>query len=144
MYGAGPEQLAPVVGFLATHERRRGAAATPSYALVGIDEHDRIELPQSVHQALTKVVAELHAGKAVTIAPQTMQLTTSTPCVISRTTVGRLTPSRSAACWGDRCEIERAEGELGEQLGKVGSTQRVMRPAGHRHQHPNHRRSRAA
>jgi hypothetical protein len=71
-----PEELAPVVGFLATHERLRGTAASPNYALVGVDEHDRIELPQSVHQALTRVVAALHAGKAVTIAPQTMKLTT--------------------------------------------------------------------
>ena len=71
-----PEELAPVVGFLAAHERRHGPAASPSYALVGVDEHDRIELPGAVHQALTKVVAALHAGKAVTIAPQTMTLTT--------------------------------------------------------------------
>jgi len=42
--------------------RLRGTAASPSYALVGIDEHDRIELPRSVHQALTKVVAALHAA----------------------------------------------------------------------------------
>lgn len=66
-----PDELASVVGFLATHERLRGTVASPSYALVGIGEHDRIELPRSVHQALTKVVAALHAGKAVTIAPQT-------------------------------------------------------------------------
>src|ERR1700752_3382890 len=71
-----PDQLATVVGFLASHERIRGKVASPSYALVGIGEHDRIELPRSVHQALTKVVAALHAGKAVTIAPQTMKLTT--------------------------------------------------------------------
>lgn len=88
-----PDQLAPVVGFLASHERLRGASVTPSYALVGIDEHDRIELPQSVHQALTKVVAALHAGKAVTIAPQTMQLTTQQAADllgVSRPTVVRL------------------------------------------------------
>ena len=30
-----PEQLAQVVGFLAAHERRHGAAASPSHALVG-------------------------------------------------------------------------------------------------------------
>lgn len=39
-----PEELAPVVGFLAAHERRHGAAASPSCAGVGVDEHDRIEL----------------------------------------------------------------------------------------------------
>ncbi|HUO38418.1 MAG TPA: hypothetical protein VMU34_11495 [Mycobacterium sp.] len=41
----------------------------PSYALVGADEHGRVELPREVHQALRQVVAALHAGKAVTIAP---------------------------------------------------------------------------
>ena len=41
-----PEELASVVGFLAAHERRRGEVASPSYALVGLDEHDRIELPE--------------------------------------------------------------------------------------------------
>ena len=88
-----PEQLAPVVGFLASHERRHGAAASPSYALVGIDEHDRIELPEAIHQALTKVVAALHAGKAVTIAPQSMTMTTQQAADllgVSRPTVVRL------------------------------------------------------
>ena len=87
------EDLASVAGFLATHERRRGTAVSPRYALVGIDEHDRIELPQSVHQALTKIVAALHAGKAVTIAPQTMKLTTQQAADllgVSRPTVVRL------------------------------------------------------
>jgi excisionase family DNA binding protein len=88
-----PEELTPVVGFLAAHERRRGAAASPSYALVGIDEHDRIELPGAVHLALRKVVAALRAGKAVTIAPQTMTLTTQQAADllgVSRPTVVRL------------------------------------------------------
>ena len=57
-----PEELASVVGFLAAHERLRGTMASPGYALVGAEEHDRIELPHSVHLALTKVVAALHAG----------------------------------------------------------------------------------
>jgi excisionase family DNA binding protein len=88
-----PEELAPVVGFLAAHEHRHGPVASPSYALVGINEHDRIELPEAVHQALTKVVAALHAGKAVTIAPQTMTLTTQQTADllgVSRPTVVRL------------------------------------------------------
>ena len=86
-----PEELAAVVGFLATHERLRGTS--PSYALVGVDEHDRIELPQLVHQALMRVVAALHAGKAVTITPQTMKLTTQQAADllgVSRPTVVRL------------------------------------------------------
>lgn len=88
-----PDELASVVGFLASHERIRGRVASPSYALVGIGEHDRIELPRAVHQALTKVVAALHAGKAVTIAPQTMKLTTQQAADllgVSRPTVVRL------------------------------------------------------
>ncbi|MBX7434914.1 helix-turn-helix domain-containing protein [Mycobacterium sp. Y57] len=88
-----PDQLATVVGFLASHERIRGKVASPGYALVGIGEHDRIELPRSVHQALTKVVAAMHAGKAVTIAPQTMTLTTQQAADllgVSRPTVVRL------------------------------------------------------
>jgi excisionase family DNA binding protein len=88
-----PEELAQVVEFLAAHERRHGPAASPSYALVGVDEHDRIELPEAVHQALRKVVAALYAGKAVTIAPQTMTLTTQQTADllgVSRPTVVRL------------------------------------------------------
>jgi hypothetical protein len=36
-----PEELASVVGFLAAHERLRGTVASPGYALVGAEEHDR-------------------------------------------------------------------------------------------------------
>lgn len=82
-----------MVGFLSAHERRHGAAASPSYALVGVGEHDRIELPGAVHEALTKVVAALHAGKAVTTAPQTMTLTTEQAADllgVSRPTIVRL------------------------------------------------------
>jgi excisionase family DNA binding protein len=85
------------VGFLAAHERLRGSAASPSYALVGVEEHDRIELPSNVHQALRKVVAALYSGKAVTIAPQTMKLTTQQAADllgVSRPTVVRLITDR--------------------------------------------------
>lgn len=88
-----PESLASVVSFLAAHEQRRGGVAQPSYALVGVDEHDRIELPEEIHRALTKVVVALHSGKAVTIAPQTMTLTTQQAADllgVSRPTVVRL------------------------------------------------------
>lgn len=88
-----PEELAPVAEFLAAHQRRHGTAASPGYTLVGVDEHDRIELPEAVHLALTKVVTALHAGKAVTIAPQTMTLTTQQAADllgISRPTIVRL------------------------------------------------------
>ncbi|MFE3542524.1 helix-turn-helix domain-containing protein [Nocardia sp. NPDC059177] len=85
--------LAPVMSFLEAHERRWGAAAKPSYALVGADEGDRIELPADVHQALKQVVAALLAGRAVTIAPHSMTLTSQQAADllgVSRPTVKRL------------------------------------------------------
>jgi excisionase family DNA binding protein len=67
--------------------------AFPLALFVAGDEHDRIELPEDIHRALTKVVAALHAGKAVTIAPQTMTLTTQQAADllgVSRPTIVRL------------------------------------------------------
>ncbi|MBF6358298.1 helix-turn-helix domain-containing protein [Nocardia higoensis] len=89
------ESLASVFSFLAAHERLResGAKPNPCYALVGIDEHDRIELPAEVHQALKQIVASLMAGKAVTVAPHSMTLTSQQAADllgISRPTVIRL------------------------------------------------------
>ncbi|RMI29923.1 helix-turn-helix domain-containing protein [Nocardia stercoris] len=87
------DQLAPVMSFLEAHERQWGTAAKPSYALVGIDEHDRIELPEEVHQALKQVVAALLAGKAVTVAPHSLTLTSQQAADllgVSRPTVKRL------------------------------------------------------
>jgi excisionase family DNA binding protein len=86
-------QLATVLGFLDAHERRWGAEARPSYALVGVDEHDRIELPQDVHEALKQVVAALLSGRAVTVAPRSMTLTSQQAADVlgvSRPTVKRL------------------------------------------------------
>lgn len=87
------EALAPVLDFLEAHTARRGPAASSGYALVGVDADDRIELPESVHRALTQVVAALVAGKAVTVAPHSMTLTTQQTADIlgvSRPTVVRL------------------------------------------------------
>ena len=86
------DELAPVLSFLEAHGQKRGTAS-PSYALVGIGEHERIELPAAIHQVLTQVVAALHAGKAVTVAPQSMSLTTQQAADllgVSRPTVVRL------------------------------------------------------
>lgn len=80
-----------------THQQRHGKETSPSYALVGADKHDNIELPQSVHAALIKIVAALHAGKAVAVAPQTMKLTTQQAAGLlgaSRPTVARLINNR--------------------------------------------------
>lgn len=92
--------LAPVLSFLSAHERRRGRTLAPSYALVGATSTTRVELPREVHQALRQVVAALHAGKAVTIAPQSMTLTTQQAADllgVSRPTVVRLIKSGELA-----------------------------------------------
>ena len=86
------EELAPVLSFLEAHGQKHGAASL-SYALVGVGEHERIELPAAVHQVLTQVVTALLAGKAVTVAPRSMTLTTQQAADllgVSRPTVVRL------------------------------------------------------
>ncbi|MFI9506859.1 helix-turn-helix domain-containing protein [Nocardia sp. NPDC052566] len=87
------EELAPVVSFLAAHEARRGESVRPRYLLVGADEHDQVEVPESVHRVLVQVVAALREGKAVTVAPQSLTLTTQQAADllgVSRPTVVRL------------------------------------------------------
>ncbi|WP_433757619.1 helix-turn-helix domain-containing protein [Nocardia sp. CA-135398] len=87
------EELAPVVSFLAAHESRRGESVRPRYLLVGADEHDQVEVPYSVHRVLVQVVAALREGKAVTVAPQSMSMTTQQAADllgVSRPTVVRL------------------------------------------------------
>jgi excisionase family DNA binding protein len=97
------ETLAPVASFLAAHHRGPGDVARPSYALVGVGEHDRIELPENVHQVLTRVVEAMVAGRAVTVAPQSMTLTTqqaadllgvSRPTVVRLITEGKIAAER--------------------------------------------------
>lgn len=85
--------LAPVLSFLTAHEQRQGERVRPGYALVGVDEHDRIELPEDIHRALKQVVTALLAGKAVTVAPHSMTLTSQQAADllgVSRPTVKRL------------------------------------------------------
>lgn len=87
------EELATVLSFLDAHEQKRDTEARPGYALVGIDEHDRIGLPQEVHEALKQVVSALLAGRAVTVAPRSMALTSQQAADVlgvSRPTVKRL------------------------------------------------------
>jgi len=88
-------ELAPVLSFLAAHERLKDSSSQPDpgYALVGVDEHDRIELPSEVHQALKQIVLAMSAGKAVTVAPHSMTLTSQQAADflgVSRPTVIRL------------------------------------------------------
>ncbi|OLT37148.1 excisionase [Rhodococcus sp. CUA-806] len=87
------EQLAPVLSFLKAHEMATGSSAQARYALVGVDEHDRIELPERVHAVLKRVVEAMLMGRAVTLAPQSMTLTTQQAADllgVSRPTVVRL------------------------------------------------------
>lgn len=88
-----PERLAPVLDFLTAHEQRRGTQADPSYALVGTSGGERIELPQQVHEALVQVVMAMLAGKAVTVAPHSLSMTTQQAADllgVSRPTVVKL------------------------------------------------------
>ncbi|TWD81143.1 excisionase family DNA binding protein [Kribbella amoyensis] len=90
------EQLATVASFLEAHEDKMGERPTPRYFLVGADEHDQIELPESLHQVLVQAVAALSVGKAVTISPTMPKLTTQQAADllgVSRPTVVRLTDS---------------------------------------------------
>jgi excisionase family DNA binding protein len=87
------EELGVVLRFLAAHEGNRGEVVTPRYLLVGVDENDRVEVPAAVHRVLRQVVEALRAGKAVTVAPQNMTLTTQQAADllgVSRPTVVRL------------------------------------------------------
>ncbi|GAB4586820.1 helix-turn-helix domain-containing protein [Nocardia sp. IFM 10818] len=90
------EELAPVLSFLVAHESRRGGRVRPRYLLVGADEHDQVEVPESVHRVLVQVVAALREGKAVTVALHSLTLTTQQAADllgVSRPTVVRLIES---------------------------------------------------
>lgn len=69
-------QLAAVHDFLAAHEQKHGSVPVARYLLVGADQGDEVELPEELHRVLVQVVQSLQAGLAVTVAPQTMRLTT--------------------------------------------------------------------
>ena len=86
------DRLAKVHDFLAHHEERRGAPF-PQYVLSGPEPHDRVELPAEVHRALVQVVEALRSGRAVTVAPHSLSLTTQQAADllnVSRPTVVKL------------------------------------------------------
>ncbi|MDR3360774.1 MAG: excisionase family DNA-binding protein [Bifidobacteriaceae bacterium] len=66
-----PDDASSLAGLLETLDPAHGKAA-----LVGPDG-ERVELPDQVHDALTRVVKALRQGCAVTVAPVSMRLTTS-------------------------------------------------------------------
>ncbi|MGF1660885.1 MAG: helix-turn-helix domain-containing protein [Kineosporiaceae bacterium] len=85
--------LAEVHDFLAAHEERHGSVPAPRYVLAGPGLHESVEVPVEVHHALLQVVSALQAGKAVTVAPQSMTLTTQQAADllgVSRPTVVKL------------------------------------------------------
>lgn len=73
--GVHPEQLAQILDLLG-EPPTDDAAAVPRYFLSGADPGDQVEIPAEVHQVLRQVVEALRQGLAVTVAPQTMVLTT--------------------------------------------------------------------
>lgn len=62
--------------FLAAHEAVGRGPIQPRYLLVGAEEGDQVEIPKEIHRVLRQVVVALSAGVAVTVAPQSMTLTT--------------------------------------------------------------------
>lgn len=87
------DNLAEVYDFLAAHEERRGQAPTPQYVLAGPGTHDQVQLSADIHRVLLQVVSALQAGRAVTVTPQNMTLTTQQAADllgVSRPTVVKL------------------------------------------------------
>lgn len=95
------EQLATVASFLDAHHSKMGERPERRYILAGAEEHDQIELPESLHKVLVQAVAALTAGKAVTISPTMPKLTTQQAADllgVSRPTVVRLIDAGELAC----------------------------------------------
>lgn len=93
------DQLAPVLSFLDAH-RARGERVSPRYLLVGSEEGDQVTVPASVHRVLVQVVEALSAGRAVTVAPHSLVLTTQQAADllgVSRPTIVRLIDSGELA-----------------------------------------------
>ena len=88
------EALASVLNFLEANEAAAAdTPAQPAYALVAVDERERVELPENLHAVLKQVVEAMYQGRAVTVVPQTMTLTTQQAADllgVSRPTVVRL------------------------------------------------------
>ena len=87
------EDLAQVYNFLAAHERARGRGARPTYRLSGADEHDSVELTESLHEVLKAAVDALHKGQSVSIVSKDREISTQVAAEIlgvSRPTVVKL------------------------------------------------------
>jgi excisionase family DNA binding protein len=85
--------MATVASFLEAHHSKTGEHLERRYFLAGANEHDQVEVPESLHQVLVQAVAALQAGRAVTISPTMPNLTTQQVADllgVSRPTVVRL------------------------------------------------------
>lgn len=74
--GLHPEDLAAVAEFLLDHSAADDQDPPPRYFLSGAAPGDQVEIPAEVHRVLIQAVEAMRRGLAVTIAPQTMVLTT--------------------------------------------------------------------
>lgn len=69
-------QVAEIYDFLTAHEAAGRGLPLPRYFLSGTEPGDRTELPVELYRILRQVVEALQRGLAVTVAPQTMTMTT--------------------------------------------------------------------
>jgi excisionase family DNA binding protein len=68
--------VAEVFDFLRAHEAAGRGAVEPRYLLAGATPGDQVELPVGVYRVLRQVVEAMRQGLAVTVAPQSLTLTT--------------------------------------------------------------------
>ena len=68
--------LTAVSNFLAAFQVRKGKSLPQRYLLVGAKVGEQVELPEEIYQVLVQVVEAMKRGMAVTVAPQTVMLTT--------------------------------------------------------------------
>lgn len=69
-------EVAEIYDFLTAHEAAGRGRPLPQYFLSGTESGDRTELPAELYRILRQVVEALQRGLAVTVAPQTMTMTT--------------------------------------------------------------------
>lgn len=92
---SGDELLEAIYEFLGDHKDRTAAESGHSarYFLTGPVPDDQVELPEQVYLALRKVVDAMRNGLAVSVVPQSTQLTTQQAADllnVSRPTVVKL------------------------------------------------------
>jgi excisionase family DNA binding protein len=93
-------ELAQVYDFIEAHEAAGKEKPEPRYFLAGAEAGDQVEIPAEVYRVLRQVVDAMRQGLAVTVAPQTQQLTTQQAADllgVSRPTLIRLLDSGQIA-----------------------------------------------